>query len=405
MMKPVTIIGMGLSPGDLTETHKEMIRHADILMGGERHLSYFKDTPAIKRSIGKDLKEAVAFIRSHMEKSAIVVLASGDPLFFGIGSVITGALDPDQVEIMPNISSIAAAFARIKEPWSHAKIISLHGRNKEAELLEAVNTHDRVGVFTDPKKNPTWLAGFLIERDAGDIQMGVFEKLGTPEEKTGWYALAEAAALVFEEPNVIILKGQPKKMTPALPLHLGMEEADFEHERGLITKSEIRAVTLAKLRLLPHHILWDLGAGSGSVAIEAALFLNKGKIFAIEQKAERVNQIKTNITRFGVTNIEAMSAVLPEGLNDLPAPDRVFVGGGGRDLDRIIAAVAPLIKPDGVMVINAVLLDNLETAVKALKKSGFQTEVIQVQIQHSRAMPWSERFEAQNPVWIITGKK
>ena len=100
-----------------------------------------------------------------------------------------------------------------------------------------------------------------------------------------------------------------------------------------------------------------------------------------------------------------MSAVLPEGLNDLPAPDRVFVGGGGRDLDRIIAAVAPLIKPDGVMVINAVLLDNLETAVKALKKSGFQTEVIQVQIQHSRAMPWSERFEAQNPVWIITGKK
>ena len=405
MMKPVTIIGMGLSPEDLTETHKEMIHRADILMGGERHLSYFKDTPARKKGLTKDLKGALEFIRSHMEKSAIVVLASGDPLFFGIGSVIAGALEPDQVEIMPNISSIAAAFARIKEPWSHAKVISLHGRDKEAELLEAINTHDRVGVFTDPKKNPAWLAGFLAARDAGDIQMGVFEKLGSPEEKIGWYALEEAAALVFEEPNVVILKGQPKEMTPALPLHLGMEEADFEHDRGLITKSEIRAVTLAKLRLLPHHILWDLGAGSGSVAIEAALFLNKGKIFAIEQKAERVNQIKTNINRFGITHIEVIQGVLPEGLNDLPAPDRVFVGGGGRDLDRIIAAVTPLIKPDGVMVINAVLMDNLQTAVKALKKSGFQTEMIQVQIQRSRAMPWSERFEAQNPVWIITGKK
>lgn len=404
-MKPVTIIGMGLSPEDLTEKHKKIIQKADVLMGGERHLSFFENTHAQKKKITKDLRGAISFIQSHMKQKAIVVLASGDPLFFGIGATIIDALGPDQVRVLPNVSSIAAAFSRIKEPWCQAKVISLHGRDREPELLNALKTHERVAVFTDPKKNPAWLAGFLISKKADDVTMGVFERLGEPEEKIGWYKLKEAAALTFSEPNVVIFKVVKKPGEKTQTAHLGMGGELFDYDGGLITKSETRAVTLAKLNLRSHHVLWDLGAGSGSIAIEASVLVSKGKIFAVEKNPKRIEQIKTNIKRFGVTNIEVIQSIMPEGLQDLPEPDRIFIGGGGRQLAQIVTIAVSLIKPEGVIVINAVLLDNLEAAQKTLQKAGFSTEVIQIQIQRSKVMPWSQRFEAQNPVWIITGKK
>jgi len=404
-MKPVTIIGMGLSPRDLTETHKAVIRRADILMGGERHLAFFPDSPAVKKVITKDIKGAIAYIRSQMASHRIVVLASGDPLFYGIGALIVRGLAPKQVEVLPNISSVAAAFAKIGEPWSHAAVVSLHGRDQTSALLKTLKTHDRVAVFTDPKNNPAWLAGFLLSKGMTDLSIGVFEKLGAPEEKTGFYGLAEAAGLVFGDPNMVILKREPRGDASIPLLHLGMAEEAFEHERGLMTKTEIRAVTLAKLRLRPHHTLWDLGAGSGSVAIEAAVLLGDGKIFAVEQKPERVAQIRANIRRFAVTNIEVIQAVLPKGIEALPAPDRVFVGGGGRHLDQIITAAAASMKPGGVIVVNTVLLANLQVAVNTLKGLDFETESIQVIVNRSKAMPWSERFEAGNPVWIISGGK
>jgi len=404
-MKPVTVIGMGLSPEDLTERHKQIIRKADVLVGGKRHLSSFMDTPALKKEITRDLKGAIDFIRAHMQEKDVVVLASGDPLFFGIGAIIANALGPDQIEVLPNISSIAGAFSRIKEPWSDVKVISLHGRDRESELLKAIKTHERVAVFTDPQRTPSWLADFLISNNAGEMNMGVFERLSAPDEKTGWYGLEEAALLDFSEPNVVVLKRTKQALGATSTLHLGMAEEEFDHEGGIITKPEIRAVTLAKLSLLPHHILWDLGAGSGSVAIEAGLFITNGKIFAVEEKAERIQQIRSNINRFGAACVEVIQAVLPAGLEGLPSPDRVFIGGGGQKLEQIVGVAASLMASGGVMVINAVLLDNLETAVRTLRESGFETEVVQVQIQRSKPMPWSQRFEAQNPVWIISGRK
>lgn len=412
-MKPVTIIGMGLSPSDLTEKHKRIIYDADILMGGERHLASFEDAPVRKRTITRDLKGALEFIRANMANHTIVVLASGDPLFFGIGAYVVKALGPDRVEILPNISSIAAAFSRIKEPWGKAKVISLHGRDHEAKLTAALrdleDKDDRIALFTDPNRNPGWLARYLLKMGLKDFFMGVFEQLGSEDEKFGWYHLVEAADLKFQEPNVIILKtdeSQRGKESASLrqSLCLGLNEAEFEHEEGLITKSEIRAISLSKLQLLPHHTLWDLGAGSGSVGIEASRLLPKGKVFSVEQKPERVAQIRKNATRFQVDRLEVVHAVLPDGLDDLPDPDRVFIGGGGKALKAIIEKSASRLRPEGVMVINLVLMENIQNALDALRETGFQTELIQVQINRTREMPWSERLEAQNPVWIIRGK-
>jgi len=402
-MKPVSFIGMGLSPRDLTETHLEMIHAADILVGGKRHLDAFSDTGALKKNITGNIGAVVEFIRRHMKDKTIVVLASGDPLFYGIGPVLIAAFGAENVMVYPNISSISGAFARIKESRHDAHVVSIHGDIREPELAKAFLSHDKIAVLTDPVKNPAWLAGFLIDHDLADFRMCVLEQLGTDTEQVAWYDPAQAVDEKFAQPNVVILKRTSTVPPVRRPIHIGMPDSWFVHQEGLITKSEVRAVTIAKLRLGSDHILWDLGAGSGSVSIEAAAFITRGNIFAVEQHPDRIEHIIQNKKRFGVDNLEIRQAVLPDGLEQLPHPDRIFIGGGGKVLEKIIETAAGYLKPDGVIVINTVLLSNIEAATAALRRLGFQTDITQIQISRSRSMPWGERLNAFNPVWIISG--
>ena len=402
-MKSVAIIGVGMSIEDLTAKHLEIIDTADILVGGKRLLNLFKDSRARKKIIGKDIDEVVNFVRLEMKKQKIVVLASGDPLFFGIGRRLVNAIGAKNTMVYPNISSVSAAFARIKEPWDEVRVISLHGRKNERRLLRALEEENKIAVFTDPKNNPACLAGRLLENQFLNYKICVLEALGSVSEKVNWYTLAEAARMKFADPNLVVLKRNPIDPKDKERLFLGAPDNWYDHQKGLITKSEIRAVALSKLRLAGDHILWDLGAGSGSVAVEAALLIKKGKIFAVEKNPERVTQIRHNKKRFGIGNLTAIKATLPQGLEKLPRPDRVFIGGGGKQLKSIITAAAQYLQPKGVMVINTVLIPNAETARTTLEKLDFNTEIIQIQINRSRQMPWSERLEAVNPVWIITG--
>jgi precorrin-6Y C5,15-methyltransferase (decarboxylating) len=402
-MKPVAIIGMGLSPEDLTARHQRIIESADVLVGGQRLLDYFKETSACKHVIDRKITEAVDFIKERMKTQSVVVLASGDPLFFGIGSILVKALGPENVAIYPNVSSIAAAFARIKEPWSQVRVVSLHGRKNDQAVFKALNEANAVAVFTDPVRNPAWISKRLAAEDYVNIKICVLESLGTAAERFNWYSLEQASEMTFSEPNLVVLKRinqeQQLKITP----HLGIPDKYFVHERGLITKSEIRAITLSKLQLLPDHVLWDLGAGSGSVSVEAALLARRGKIIAVEKNPARIEQIKINLNQFGITNLEVVQAVLPDGLTGLPAPDRIFIGGGGRNLAEIIDTAAGFLKSNGIVVINTVLMPNVLTAMETLEALGFKTSMVQTQISHSRKMPWAERLEAQNPVWTVSG--
>jgi precorrin-6Y C5,15-methyltransferase (decarboxylating) len=403
--RTIDVVGVGLGPGDLTSNQRRIVESAEILIGGRRLLAFFSDLPVEKKIIGKDLEEVIAYIRRRMNRKSIVVLASGDPLFYGIGARLVEAFGPDRVTIRPNISSVAAAFARIKEPWSDARILSLHGRNNVGDLFKALAETDRLAVLTDPERNPAWLARLVLEKFGGGFRMAVMEALGSASERHAWYSLTQAAAMKFREPNVAVLKREPAAAPSRRPLRLGAPDDEFEHDRGVITKSEVRAVALAKLQLEAGQVLWDLGAGSGSIGIEAALFLGRGKIVAVEKNPRRVAQIKANARRFGVRNLRVAPAELPEGLARLPQPDRIFIGGGGRNLPAIVSTAARRLKPDGIVVINAVLLQNVHDAAAALRKLGFATEIVQVQIHRSEPMPWSERLEALNPVWIITGHR
>ena len=399
----IDVVGMGLGFDDLTPNHRRMIERADILIGGKRLLASFSDMPAEKKAIGKDLDDVIAYIRRRMARKSIVVLASGDPLFFGIGAKLVGAFGPERVTIHPNVSSVAAAFARIKEPWSGVRIVSLHGRKNQNELLRALAEEDRIAVLTDPEHGPEWLARLILEQQGSGFRMAVMEALGSPTERHGWYRLEQAAAGTFAEPNLVVLKRESRPGVARRRPMLGAPDEWFDHHRGLITKSEVRAVALAKLRLEPGQVFWDLGAGSGSIAIESSLFIGKGRIVAVEKELRRVEQIKANARRFRVRNLRVVQAVLPAGLARLPKPDRIFIGGGGEALPSIITEAVRHLKPDGIVVINTVLLQSVHGASAALRRLGFTTEIVQVQIQRSEPMPWGERLEALNPVWIITG--
>jgi precorrin-6Y C5,15-methyltransferase (decarboxylating) len=404
-MTPVTIIGMGMTPEDLTARHLKIIAEADILVAGKRLLDCFKDSRARKKVIGRDIDGVINFIKQEMKIHKIVVLASGDPLFFGIGSRLVDVLGTENTIIHPNISSVSAAFGRIKESWNDVRVISLHGRENERLLLKSLEKENKLAVYTDSKNNPSWLAALLIEKEVLNFKICVLEAIGSDSERFGWYTLQKAAKMRFSEPNLVVLKRSPVESTQKMSLHLGAPDSWYDHGKGLITKSEIRVLTLSKLRLATNHILWDLGAGSGSVSIEASLFVKKGEVIAVEQDSSRIEHIKNNKKQFGVHNLKIFQAQLPDGLAKLPQPDRVFIGGGGRDLKDIIIASAQYLKPNGLIVINTVLVPNIQAALTTLKELEFDTDCLQIQINRSREMPWAERLEAQNPVWIISGMR
>lgn len=403
-MNKVYVVGMGMSARDVTAAQMEIIASARILMGGRRHLDQFADLPMEKQVITGKVADTIDFIRRRRADGPIVVLASGDPLFYGIGARIARDLGPEQVTVLPNVTAMAAAFARINEPWSEAGLISLHGRDGIYLLLNALKTRACVGVLTDPRRSPQWMARQLLERGIDDVKMAVFEKLGAPEEKFAWYPLDQAAAASFDQPNVVVIRSSLEKRN-AGQLTVGMADDAYRHQDGLITKSEVRAVTLAKLRLKPGMTLWDLGAGSGSVGLEASVLLGPGRIIAVEQNADRVKLIRENARRYGVYNHETHQAELPAGLENLPPPDRIFIGGGGRDLADIIQTASGYLAPDGIMVVNTVLMDNLTRARETMQANGMAVEVVQMQVSRSREMPWSRRLEAFNLVWILSGKE
>ena len=411
-MNPVSVIGMGMSLDDFTLKHLTMIKNADVVVGGKRHLESMNDAGLLSdivetRIISGEIKGLVTYIREALSrKQTVVTIASGDPLYFGIGTTLIKHFGRENVIIYPNITSVGAAFSKIKENWQDAAVLSLHGKDKPADFKNTLSGNDKIAVFTDPVKNPSWLAEKLIDAGYSDFKLCILEQIGSDNEKVDWYQPEEALNKTFSEPNIVILKRE--KSTPPQndkPLRLGAPDDYFQHQNGLITKSEVRAVTISKLDLKDDSVFWDLGAGSGSVSIEASLFIKNGQIIAVEKEEKRVQDIEANKKRFNVQNLDIIHRELPDALEDLKRPDRVFIGGGGRNLETIIKQASQSMKNDGVIVVNTVILKNIETAITCLKNEGFKTEIVQVNVSFSHDMPWGEMLKSHNPVWIIKGKR
>ena len=404
-MKPITIIGVGLSFNDLTSHHLSLVQHADILIGGLRLLDLFPEHPGEKIPVTKDIPGLIERITKDMSEKKIVVLASGDPLFFGVGATLIKALPPEYIEIYPNISSVAAAFARLKTGWNDASFVSMHGKKDLSALLTHMGKGNKIAVLTDPFNSPARIAQFLMRLGINGWDMHVFEQLGSERERHKIYEMEEAAQAECASPNVTILIKRNECQKPKYPHILGAPDEWYVHEKGLITKAEVRSVSLSRLRLSSGLVVWDLGAGSGSVSVEAALLCSGGVIFSVERNKNRLDMIVENTKRFGVRNLISVHADLPEGMDELPDPDRIFIGGGGKHLNKIADRALARLKPGGVIVINTVLLENIEASRSLLTARGLNPKTTLVQVSRDIAMPFGSRMEALNPVWIITGIK
>ena len=378
----------------------EVIAKAEVLIGHQRHLDNFPDFKGEKQLL-EDLSVMLEFLRTTDKRA--VVLGSGDPNFFGIGRFLLRNLPKERIEIFPNVTSVQYAFARIKEPWDDAVFVSVHGRGL-GRAIDRIIAAEKIAVLTDKVNSPAAIARELIERGAEGYDAWLCENMGLPGEKFTKTDLKGLLAIAASELNILILIKAWEPNLVHYPL-IGIDDDEFATAKKLITKQEVRAVTLAKLQLQDDFTIWDIGAGSGSISIEASNLVPNGKLFAIEHNPQCIAFIQENLKKFVARNVKLVGGEAPAALDDLPDPDRVFIGGSGGMLEEVIETVDRRLKPDGLIVLNAVTLNTLTKSVEFLEDHGYSVEVTCVNIAKTRALSEYKLLEAQNPVYIISAAK
>jgi precorrin-6Y C5,15-methyltransferase (decarboxylating) len=334
------------------------------------------------------------------DRLTVIVLATGDPLCFGIAGALIEKLGRERVVVLPNLSSLQLAAARLGLPWQDAKLVSVHAADAGewapgarhdhglAPLVRAIARHDKLLCLTSPANDPARIARLLLAAGLGQaFRINVAARLASPDELVfADLSPAEVAIRDFPQPNVVALRRiVPRPVRPTF----GFEDHEYvqrQPEKGLLTKFEVRAVSLAKLRLSPAALVWDIGAGAGTVGLEAAQLCPDGHTYAIEKNA-------------------ADAANAPEQLDTWPDPDAVFIGGSGGELAALIELCLSRLKPGGRLVMNFVTFENLATATSALKLAGVAWEILQLSAARSQPILDLHRLAAQNPVWIVVATK
>ncbi len=408
----------GLSPQAL-----HYLQTADVIIGGSRVLRLFVDTmrlDAEKLDLSGNLPFVPQWIRSAREaKQQIVVLATGDPLCHGIANFLLKKLGSDGIEILPNVSTLQLACARLGLAWQAVRIGSVHSgdsgdwfvgaepQHSLYALLQLLTHADLVAVLTSPENTPQRIARMLqLENRADDFEMAIAECLLQPSEKVSmWLTLNDVLNLNTANPNVVVLRRKTELKQEAV---FGLPDERFQQrkpDKGLITKREIRAVSLARLALQAHSIVWDIGAGSGSVGLEAARLCPQGHVYAIEKNADDYAIALANRASLKVTNYTLIHGRAPIGLENWANPDAVFIGGSGGELCELIAVCLTRLNPKGVLVMNFATLENLSSAIETLKKSGATWDVVQLQASRSKPILEMHRMQAENPIWLVCASK
>jgi precorrin-6Y C5,15-methyltransferase (decarboxylating) len=396
----VLVAGIGDDgPDGLPPALRARIDCADLLVGGRRHLDFFPDATGERWTIAGDLKALLDRLATESEHCRIVVLASGDPCFFGIGPLLARRLGAERVEIVPGASAVALAFARLGLPWHDATVVSAHGRPLEPALHLAQGAQ-KLAVLTDETNTPAVIARALLDRGTDDAPAYVFEHLGGVAERSVHEPLSGIAEQRFAALNVLVV---PQLAWPQTDRRFGRPESSFAHSRGMITKPEVRAVSLSKLALQDGDVLWDIGAGSGSIAIEAAGLIPDLTAFAIERSEEQVDLLRRNLARCPASaQVTVVYGEAPDVLRDLPAPDAVFLGGSGGHLRDLLMFCAHALRPGGRIVANVVALEHVSTILTWARERRHESELVQVSVARGADILTMTRLDAQNPVFVVT---
>ncbi|WP_458414082.1 precorrin-6y C5,15-methyltransferase (decarboxylating) subunit CbiE [Schinkia sp. CFF1] len=397
-MTRIKMIGIGDNgKASLLPLYESWIYESELLIGGERQLAFFPDYHGEKLVIKTGLTKLANQLANETRNT--VILASGDPLFFGIGSYLASKI---KVEIYPYLSSIQLAFAKMGERWQDAKFISVHGRPIKG-LAQKIDGEEKVALLTDAENNPSAIAKYLLHFGMTEYEAFVAEHLGGEQERCRRLTLEEMSDEDFQPLNVVILKKTVSRPTWSF----GIDDDEFfqrKPEKGLITKKEIRSLSLAALQLRIDSVLWDIGTCTGSIAIEGARLAKEGAVYAIEKNEHDLLNCYENMKKFR-TDITVIHGKAPDGLDQFPDPDAVFIGGTAGNIDAILDSCSSRLKSNGRIVLNAATIENLMQAIDGFKRNGLHAEVTLAQISRSKPILNLTRFEALNPIYIITASK
>lgn len=415
-----TLIGI-LDDGwaGLSDAARQRLAAAEVVIGAGRTLQLVRPyLAAAAESVDMDgqLGQVPGWIAAARAAGRpVVALATGDPLCHGIASWLTSKLGRDGFTILPAVSTLQLAFARFKTPWQDIRIATCHtadagewfvGATPEHglyKLMRAIALAPRVALFTGPDNNPARLARALIAAGYGaEATLSIACRLLLPDETihVGLPAV-DVANMTFPEPNVVLVERPAGAGQPSF----GLDDLAYRQrspEKGLITKQEARALSLAKLRLTPDAVVWDIGAGAGAVGLEAARLAPHGHVWAIEKNAGDAANARANAERFRIGNYTLEEGRAPARLDGWPDPDAVFIGGSGGELAELIRLILGRLKPGGRLVMNFVTLENLATATATLQAGAAGWDVVQLQASRSQPILDMHRMAAQNPVWVVT---
>lgn len=407
----VYVIGIGDDGLEgLSPLARRLLAEAELLLGEPAALAAVGTTSAKQLGLGKNLEDIIQALADHAHQR-IVVLAHGDPLFYGMARYLCDRLGKERFEVVPHVSSMQLAFARVKESWDEAYLTNLANQSLD-RAVERIRTAEKVGIFTTDDTPPAAVARTLLDRHIDYFDAYVCENLGSPDERVFYGSLADVAQQEFSPLNVMILVRQPNVPDRPAPMAgrrlFGNPDEMFLQslpKRGLLTPAEVRSVALAELDLGPGSIVWDVGAGSGSVAIEASQLARDGRVFAIEVDPEDHQLISHNALRFGVTNLFPVLGKAPEAWANLPDPDAIFVGGTGRMVQTIVELAYTRLRKGGRIVANVGSLENVANVHAALRRLAGEADVWM--INFSRGTPQMDqlRLQSHNPTFLLRAIK
>jgi precorrin-6Y C5,15-methyltransferase (decarboxylating) len=406
-MSEVIVVGTGVGPEDLTEAHREAIEAAEVLVGGKRQLAAFAGPSERTWILGANPATTLETVKQEAGGKRVVILASGDPLFFGIGNLAVKVFGPENVSLLPNVTALQKTFARLKLPWSGARAISVHGR-KPMEFFPALADPGCIAIYTDPQNTPDRLARLLLEFGMANRKVAVVEEIGSEEEQCWESDLVSAAEKRFAPLNVMVLYPLEEQQGT---IRFGLEDELFRKEKSLITKKEARALILAELQIREDEVMWDVGAGSGSVGIEAVRIAPGLRVYAVEREKGRLEMIRENSQQLGGFGLRTVLGEAPGALHDLPDPDRVFIGGSGGSLVDILKVVEKRLQPEGRMVVSVVTPETLGRALKFVEQTELAHEWLLLQVSRTVAIEASKkaaqgalmsRFQPQTPLFLLS---
>lgn len=406
-MRKVTIIGAGPgNPDLLSRAALDAIDIADVVIGAHRALAGIDVPPDVVRCELVKTADIVAALTDAASWQRAVVVMTGDVgLFSGARRLVEALSGNAQVDVrvIPGISSASYLAARLARPWQDWRFASAHG--VACDIVAEAERAGELFLVTSGGEDPSRLSGELVQAGFGDARVTVAERLSYPDERITCATASEIAGQTFDDLNVMLIEFAGGAASSRWPYaSSGIPDELFIRGDVPMTKQEVRAVALAKLRLTATDTVWDVGAGTGSVSIEAALVARAGSVWAVERNATGVRLIRENADAFGCGNVHAVPGVAPEALAKLPVPDAVFVGGSAGELPSIVEAA--LEKNSQVrLCVPCVTVETLTEACTLLSGSRFKGfEACQVSAARAEAVGSHHLMKAQNPVFLVSAR-